>query len=124
MTLMDLNLESRDGFLLATATGRISLKEAINAFKETCDAAVQRGFRKIIFDLLEVTGELSQLDLYELGKTVADYYLQHLKIPIVAVVGRPPLVHGFGARVASNRGLTTEVFLEGQAALEWLNRFD
>lgn len=121
---MDLNLESRDGFLLAKATGRISLKEAINAFKETCDAAVQLSFRKIVFDLLEVTGELSQLDLYELGKTVADYYLRHLKTPIVAVVGRPPLVHGFGARVASNRGLTTEVFLEGQAALEWLNRFD
>ena len=121
---MNLKLESRDGFLLATVTGRISVKEAINIFEKTCDAAVQRGFHKIAVDLLEVSGELSGLDLYELGKTVAEYYLQRLRFPIVAVIGRPPLVNGFGAKVASNRGLTTEVFLDLQSAIDWLNRFE
>ena len=120
---MDLKPESRDGFLLATVTGTISLEKAIDTFEKTCDAAMQRGFHKIVVDLLAVSGELSDLDLYELGKTVADYYLQHLRFPIVAVIGRPPLVNGFGAKVASNRGLTTEVFLDLQSAIDWLNRF-
>ena len=64
---MDIKLESRDGFMLATVTGRISLEKAINIFEKTCDAAVQRGFHKIVVDVLQVSGELSHLDLYELG---------------------------------------------------------
>jgi len=41
----------------------------------------------------------------------------------VAVIGKPPLVTGFGAQVASNRGLPSMTFSERQPALNWLRAF-
>jgi len=41
---MDLKLESRDGYLLATIKGRLSLSEVIGGYKKACDVAADRGF--------------------------------------------------------------------------------
>lgn len=120
---MDLKLESREGFLLATATGRVSLSEALKVYKKSCDAAVRRGFDKILFDFLGLTGELSDLERYELGKQGAEYCLNLSPTLKTAVIGKPPTVDGFVARVASNRGVVVETFPERQAAMDWLNGF-
>jgi hypothetical protein len=120
---MDLKLESRDGFLLATVVGQVSLAEAIKVCKKSCDAAVRRGFGKILFDFLGLTGEISELERYELGKQAAEYCRNLSPTLKTAVIGKPPTVDGFVARVASNRGIVVETFSERQAALDWLNRF-
>jgi len=38
----------------------------------------------------------------------------------VATVGKPPVVDGFGALVAWNRGLVVKTFSESQEAMDWL----
>ena len=43
--------------------------------------------------------------------------------PKVATVGKPPLINGLAARVASNRGLVAETFSELQEAMDWLKGF-
>jgi hypothetical protein len=71
-------------------------------------------------DFLAVTGELAVMDLYEVGKAMAEYCVSKSICPKVALIGKPPLVTGFGAEVASNRGLTSKTFSESDAALRWL----
>jgi hypothetical protein len=70
---MDLKLESSDGYLLAAAVGRVSLKEALEIGKNVFEAAAERGFDKILLDCLAVEGELSILARYELGTRLAEY---------------------------------------------------
>jgi hypothetical protein len=120
---MQLTLATQDDFLLATATGQVSVKEVLRVFKNVIDTATERGFEKILIDFLAVTGELAAMDLYEIGKTMAEYCVSKSIYPKVALIGKPPLVTGFGAKVASNRGLTSMTFSERQPALNWLRAF-
>jgi len=41
-------------------------------------------------------------------------------IPKIAVVGKPPVIDGLGAVVASSGGVDVQTFSEVQQALEWL----
>jgi hypothetical protein len=120
---MQLTLASQDDFLLATAAGQVSTEEVLRVFKDVIDAATERGLDKVLMDFLAVTGELSVMDLYHVGKAMADYCVSKSIYPKVAVVGKPPTVYGFGAQVASNRGLTSRAFSESQPALNWLRIF-
>ena len=120
---MHLTIASQDDFLLATAAGPVSVKEVLRVFKTVIDTATERGFDKILMDFLAVTGELSVTDLYEVGRTMAEYCVNKSIYPKVAVIGKPPTVTGFGAEVASNRGLTSRTFSESRPALNWLRAF-
>jgi hypothetical protein len=68
-------------------------------------------------------GELSVMNLYAIGKAMAEYCLSKSIHAKLAVIGKPPIVTGFGAEVASNRGLTSKTFSESQSALNWLRAF-
>jgi hypothetical protein len=56
--LMDLKVESKEGVLVATAAGRVSLSEVIGVFTKVCDVAAERGLDQILVDCLSVEGEL------------------------------------------------------------------
>ena len=73
MCLVDLKVESNDGILVATAAGRVSLGEAISVLTKVCDVAAEMGFDRILVDCFSVEGELSTIERYELGRTVAEY---------------------------------------------------
>ena len=120
---MEQTLVSHDDLLLATVAGRVSLKEVLRVFKNVIDTARERGFEKILIDFLAVTGELGTMDLYEIGRAMAEYCVSKSIYVKVAVIGKPPLVTGFGAEVASNRGLTSRTFSECESALQWLHAF-
>ena len=120
---MQLTIASQEDFLLATAAGRVSPQEVLRVLKTVIDIATERGFASILLDFLAVTGELSDLELYEVGRVIAGYCVSKPIYPKLAVVGKPPTVNGFGAQVASNRGLTSMTFSESQPALNWLRAF-
>jgi len=119
----EVEFESREGFLLATATGLVSLNDAIQLFKGACDAAFEHGLNKILADFSGAHGELSDLERYELGRSATEYYLTRPLAFKVATVGNPPLINGFAAQVASNRGVVAETFSDFQQAAYWLNLF-
>lgn len=123
MHLMDLSVDAIDGVVVVTAAGCVSLSDAISVFTKACDVAAQRGFHLILVDCLSVDGELSTMERYELGRTVAEYCSGRSMSPKVATVGKAPLIDGFAARVASNRGLASETFSESQRAMGWLKGF-
>jgi hypothetical protein len=66
------------GFLqrLATVEGPASLNEATEFYKTLCDVAVERRLDRILCDCLAVQGQLSDLERYELGKTMAEHCLE------------------------------------------------
>src|SRR5215469_4825165 len=79
-------------------------------FRKAVDAAVEEGINLILVDCSAMTSVLSRLERYNLGSLGAEYALQRTIALKVAVVGTPPVIDGFGALVASNRGVTTETF--------------
>jgi len=121
--VMDLKLESRAGLLLATAAGQVSLNELVDLGKKVCDAASERGLRRVLLDCVAVEGELSVTERFILGKTIAEYSITRSIAVKVAILGNAPTVTGLGAQVAWNRGMMVEAFSERQAAMDWLNAF-
>ena len=120
---IQLTLAPKDGFLLATGVGRVSTEGLLRALTTVIDASTEQGFDKILLDFSAVMGELSAVNLYAVGKAMAEYCMSKSIHPKLAVIGRPPTVTGFGAEVASNRGLTSRTFSETQSALNWLRAF-
>jgi hypothetical protein len=120
---MDLKLELRDHVLVAEISGQLTLREALRVCKLVCDGAAERGFSTYLLDASAVDGELSAIERYELGKTIADYCVAHRWFHRVALIGRETAVRGFAELVAPNRGLVVERFSDRRKALEWLNAF-
>jgi hypothetical protein len=102
------------------ATGRVSVKEVLCVFKKVIDTAHGAGFETTLIDFFAVRGELSAMDLYEIGKTMAEYCVSKSIYPKVARIGKPPLVTGFGAEAVATRGLTSMTFSERPLAVNWL----
>jgi len=119
---MDVRVESRRSHVFATLTGPHSLEEALQAFEATYDAAFDRGLRLILVDCSGLDGALSPRERFTLGKTGVNYWSTRSSkmIPKIAVVGKPPVIDGLGAVVASSGGIDVQTFLEVQQALEWL----
>jgi hypothetical protein len=123
---MEFTIESRSGLLCSTVTGQGSLNDAVAMFNTMFDGAIELGTQLILVDCSAVTSVLSGLERYHLGSVSAEYAQQRSKESIVlkvAVVGTPPVIDGFAALVASNRGVTTETFPDTRDAIEWLYRF-
>jgi hypothetical protein len=117
---VDLILEPRDGFLLAIASGEVSFDEAVENCRNMCDFAAGLGLRKILFDCLALEGELSREERFELGKTIVQHNRSRLRVTRVALIGKPPSVTGYAARVAAEGGIAVETFSHRQAGLDWL----
>lgn len=118
---MDLTIEVNDDVLCATASGEVDLATSIDAFTRIYREASIAGLKKALVDCSGIRGELSTAQRYELGESVTAAYHREGGSLRIAVIGRPPVLTGFGALVASNRGLPAQVFESKFKALEWLN---
>jgi hypothetical protein len=119
---MDVHIETelQGELLLVTLTGRVNDESLLRLFKEFLDLAAEKRVRKILIDSLAISGILSTMERYDLGTKIAEYVFQLGINPRIAVVGIPPTVDGFVARVAQNRDVAMEVFPTCEKALAWL----
>ena len=118
---MNLKIEPRPEYLLATLSGPFDLPQSLNAIREIFAACGSHGLRKILFDMRTVEGNLNLMDRFDLGRGAAE--LQ--RVPLrVAVLAREDQVwpDRFAETVANNRGLVTKVTTDQAEALAWLNR--
>jgi hypothetical protein len=97
------------GSKVGAVSGQLTLRDALRIGVLVCDGA-ERGVSSILMDPSAVNGELSDLERYEVGKTLANYCMKPGWCYRVALLGSEPVVTGFGALVASNRGLVTKRF--------------
>ena len=120
---MGLVVETRDGFLWATVTGRISMGEAAQGLKNIFDTAAEHKVPRILIDCHGAEVALTDQERYEIASSLLEYSLKK-DLPFrVAIVGTSPTVNGLGAWVASLFGATAEAFSELKDAVDWLNRF-
>lgn len=117
---MGVIVETQNGVVWATVTGRFSLDECATALMRVCDLAAETNAVRILVDCLKAEADLKDQERYRLGSSLAEYFLGKLRPFRIAIVGRPPTVNGFGVEVASRLGLTAETFSELADALEWL----
>ena len=119
---MDVTVESRRSYVVGTFTGPYSLNEALQANEATYDAAFGQGLRLILVDCSGLDGEPSPRERFTIGKSGLSYWSSRASkmIPKIAVVGKPPVINGLGALVASDGGIQVQTFPEVREALEWL----
>jgi hypothetical protein len=119
--MLDVNIEARDGILMATFAGQTTLSGTIESYKKVFDAAAERGLDKVFVDSLAVRTLLSEVEKYELGTALAHYSMVQKMTHRIAVLGKPPVATGLGALVYSNRSGDAKLFFDRQQALDWLN---
>jgi hypothetical protein len=113
-------IEFRDKYILCTTSGPAVVTELMSLFRNLCEAAAERGCCRIVVDCQELQGSLSTVDKYMLGAEIATRSQALNLTASFVVVGLPPLVDGFGALVASNRGLSAQVFRDLTEAIKWV----
>ena len=119
---MEVKLDSRTDCVLAAITGPIAPDRLLAVFCTIIDAAIERGLAPILIDFSPADGTLTTSERFNLAENVAAYFLRKSRTirPKIAIVGKAPLIDGFGAMVASNRGINAKAFPDVPQALDWL----
>jgi len=119
---MEVKFDPRTDCVFATVTGPMAPERMLPIFYSIIDTAIERALGRILIDFSESDGTLATGERFNLGERTAAYYLSKSRTirPKIASVGKAPLVDGFGAMVASNRGLNAKAFSDVQQALDWL----
>jgi hypothetical protein len=106
-------------FTRCTVSGRVDLEHAQRLLREFAASRSEAMPRRLMLDLLGVTGDLQVIEQYSVGTISTDVFRDFSR---VAVVQATRTDNGFAALVAKNRGLNIEVFATEAAALSWLLR--
>jgi hypothetical protein len=125
---LDYKIETQPGHLRLTCRGRYEPSLNDEFSDQVLGACEKYRPSKMLIDTLQVEGEMSTMDRYNLATLSAKKYLEAKlagKIPgcRFAFVGSNPLVDPkrFGETVAVNRGINLRVFTEMKEALAWLD---
>lgn len=106
--------------MVITASGTVSFDRVLMLLKDVCEAAAENHVDKILVDSLAVDGELATFERYRLGAELAAYLTQRQFRVKLAFVGTSPALTGFGAQIARNHGIATDVFPSIEEARNWL----
>jgi hypothetical protein len=119
---MEVKLDPRTDCVFATLTGPMAPEGLLQVFYKILDAAVDRSSGLILVDFSALDGTLATSERFGLAESAASYFLNKSRTirPKIAIVGKAPLIDGFGAMVASNRGLNAKAFSDVPQALDWL----
>jgi hypothetical protein len=118
---LQVDLEVDGTLLLAVVKGTVSSGAVWHVLKQICDTALEKHLNHILIDGLGAQGVATATDRYNVAVKLVTYCGEHKLWPKLAFVGQPPVGDGFGALVASNRGLVAETFPNRKEALEWLD---
>ena len=113
--------------LVATLSGRFSLKAAEHTFLRILEAAIRDGAGKVLVDGSAVTGEPQRIERFYYGRFVANAVAQacsraNCGAPQFAYVLKPPLLDParVGENVAVSHGMVVKAFDDLKDALSWL----
>ncbi len=119
---MEVKFDSRTDCVFATITGPMAPDGLLPVFYKIIDTAIERGLGPILIDFSAIDGTLATSERFNLAESAAAYFLSKSRTirPRIAIVGKAPLIDGFGAMVASNRGINAKAFSDVPQALDWL----
>ena len=125
---LDVKIQHKKSFILATYSGDFDLKDAIRIYKEVLSAALEEKESKILLDYREIKGRLSFIDRFTYAEETTKYWMDFIRSSDIgeikiAHMGKPPIVdpEKFGELVAKNRGACNlKVFEDIKEAKRWL----
>lgn len=105
----------------ATVTGHLhSLPIALTEMKNIFESASRNGFSKILIDQSEMEFSLRFLDVFEIGRFVAQDLPKQVKVGFY-YNSKHRIDMLFAETVAVNRGLNVKVFTDLTKVIAWLN---
>jgi hypothetical protein len=111
------------GIVEIVHTGLLTLREATASRDEAAPMMKERGLNLVLADVSQADHTDSTMDLFNFN---ASHYDVFLPGTLIAVVIPPDPAKAESARfaetVATNRGIAMRIFLEYDAALNWLAR--
>jgi hypothetical protein len=110
----------RGDLLVATMSGRVSVKKAVQLGKDIGTKALETHSLKVLVDCQKLTGSFSEMDRYKMVVEIVSHFKKIGFHPKIAIVGQPPSVEGFGVKVAQTRGANIAMFFRVTTAMEWL----
>ena len=115
-----LSFTAQPGWLRAEAAGPVSQGAIAQALPRLFAEVRRLGVRRLLVDLGGVTGDLTNLERYEMGLAVADTLRDLERLAVVS--SRRTVVNHHFEDVVNNRGLKTRVFAhdDAAAAQEWI----
>ncbi len=113
-----LDIEETPGYLLARLGGPYSLANALAALERIAVVSRERKARAILLDVTGMSGDIPDLDRYDIGKEAAEVFPHIHRVGILSMPGKR--VTGFAIDVAANRGLDMRAFLDRAEAAAWL----
>jgi hypothetical protein len=122
MSCVDIEISIDDvghRFVRCTVHGKVDPEEFERLLKSIQTSVEALKQRRLLLDLLLVTGNLRIPEQFHLGIRSFDAFRGFSR---VAVLQKTRPNDGFGALVAKNRGLAIEVFSTEDAATTWLTR--
>ena len=115
---MDVHFEDGPGYLLARTIGAFALPAMLATFEKIAAEARARGVRRVLIDSASMSGEIPELDRYDLGKRAAETFAHVERLAVLRSTGIR--YTGFAFDVAQNRGLDARAFVDRAEAERWL----
>lgn len=121
---MDWIVRIESDHILIECEGEVDIEVAKQVASDAYALAAEHHKDKILIDWRRLTGAVSDIDRYEMGRHVAEAYVSQRPIRFVriAVVGSPPILSPtkLGETVARNRGAEGIVTSDIAEAREYL----
>ena len=107
-------------FIKTTATGILDFAASKQAILDIAAQIKQPGEYEVLIDTRDADVMLSIVDLYELGKALADHSsLRHSKVCLLGAMNEMDNAR-FLQLVAQNRGVRIKAFSDFEQAITWL----
>src|SRR5262249_2625529 len=113
-------------FLLVNMSGEFTLNDACSAFREVLATSAQHGATRVLFNCLQMWGNIPTAERYALGDFAAreliSFISQRNVSPRLVVLAAEPLLdpNRFAELVARNRGVEIKIVERMEEGLKWL----
>jgi len=119
-----MDVETKNCFLKATATGTRSLQTVIDISKDLFAACADKKIKKVLVDIVSLDGHLSVMESFEFHTRHFPNIRNRNIINKCAILDRKDNRQEYQIfeTIAVNRGYTLNIFSDFNEAVAWLNR--
>ena len=123
MTSYSLKTEDRGSYLYAHLTGQDSFEASLSYWNEIADKVKELDAKKLLVHE-DLTGEVTEVEIYDIMMDLVDSGLGNLKIVFCDENHTDAALNSLGKLVANNRGANVMIFNSLKAAERWSKQDD
>lgn len=113
-------LEFQQNLLAARLSGPASFEDVSDGLAAIWGTSAEKGYDRILVDCSDLQADLTTAQRFKMGNDGAEGFHRRKHYPSIALIGRPPVIDGFGILVGRNRGINARLFSDRSDGVEWL----